>query len=153
MCSSDSFAQENLKTLLNKRLNDNIFSTFEETFSNTNLDSVSELLPKVHLYNKERAKFVHKINIKYSVLLDYTVLDISEVLHWAETFQVLVKCTFYKKPNQHRHQLKLFMYATTGKCKFKSPTGWNWQVNAGHTAMVSRRSMPVHPRTSKLQPR
>ena len=32
-----------------------IYSTFKETISNTNLDSVSELSPKVHLYNKENS--------------------------------------------------------------------------------------------------
>ena len=65
MCSSDSYAQENLKILLNEKLNDKIYSTFKETFSNTNLDSVSELSPKVHSYNKEIAKYVQEVNIKY----------------------------------------------------------------------------------------
>ena len=41
VCSSDSFAQENLKTLLNERLSNKIYNTFKETFSNTNLDCVS----------------------------------------------------------------------------------------------------------------
>ena len=91
VCSSDSFAQENLKTLLNKRLNDKIYNTFKEEFSNTNLDSESKLLPKVCMYNEEIAKFVHEINIKLGVLLDYTALEISEVPHWAETFWVLAK--------------------------------------------------------------
>ena len=66
MCSSDSYAQENLKTLLNEKLNDKIYSTFKETFSNTNLDSVSELLPKVCTYNKEIAT-IHS-GSKYEVL-------------------------------------------------------------------------------------
>ena len=90
VCSSDSFAQENLTTLLNERLNNKIYSTFKETFSNANLDSVSESSPKVHKYNKEIAKFVQEVNIKYGILLDYTVLEISEDPHWADTFQVLV---------------------------------------------------------------
>ena len=47
ICSSDSYTQENLKSLLNEKLNDNIYSTFKETFFNTNLDSVNELSPKV----------------------------------------------------------------------------------------------------------
>ena len=38
--SSDSYAQENPKSFLNKKLNDKIYSSFKETFSNTNLDSV-----------------------------------------------------------------------------------------------------------------
>ena len=91
MCSSDSFAQENLKTLLNERLNDQIYCTFKETFSNTNLDSISELSPKVCMYNKEIAKFIQEVNMKYSNLFDYTILEISEVPHWVETFQVLVR--------------------------------------------------------------
>ena len=47
MCSSDSYAQENFKTLLNEKLFDQIYSTFKQTFSNTNLDSVSKFSPKV----------------------------------------------------------------------------------------------------------
>ena len=65
--------------------------SFKETFSNTNLDSVSKLSPKVHAYNNEIAKFVQEVNIKYGILLDYTALEISEVLHSAETFQVLAR--------------------------------------------------------------
>ena len=74
-----------------KKINDKICITFKETFSNTNLDSVSELSPNVQRYNKEIIKFVHEFNIKNSILLDYTVLEISEVPHWAETFQVLAR--------------------------------------------------------------
>ena len=91
MCSSDSYGQENLKGLLNEKLNDKIYSTFKEMLSNTNLDSVSELSPKVQSYNKEIAKFVQEINRKYGIILDHTVLEISEVPHWAETFQLLVR--------------------------------------------------------------
>ena len=46
MCNSDSYAQENLKSLLNEKLNDKIYSTFKEIFSNANLDSISELSPE-----------------------------------------------------------------------------------------------------------
>ena len=91
MCSSDSYAQENLKSLLNEKLNDKIYNTFKEMFSNTSLASVSELSPKVSSYNKETPTFIQEVNIKYGILLDYTVLEISEVPHWAETFQVLVR--------------------------------------------------------------
>ena len=69
MCSLDSFAQENLKTLLNERLSDEIYSTYRETFSNTYLHSVSESLPKVNAYNKEIAKVVQEINMKYQLQL------------------------------------------------------------------------------------
>ena len=47
VCSLDSYAQENLKSLLKEKLNAKIYSTFKEMFSNTNLDSVHELSPKV----------------------------------------------------------------------------------------------------------
>ena len=49
MCSSHSYMQESLKSLLNEKLNDTIYSTFKETFSNANLDSLSELSPKSDL--------------------------------------------------------------------------------------------------------
>ena len=48
-------------------------------------------MPKVHSYNIEIAKCVQEVNIKYGILLDYTVLEISKVPHWAEIFQVLVR--------------------------------------------------------------
>ena len=41
-------------------------------FSHTNLDSVSEVSPKVQIYNNEIAKS----NRKYSITLDYTALEI-----------------------------------------------------------------------------
>ena len=47
MSSTDSYTQEYLKSLPNEKLNDKIYSTFKEMFSNTNLDSVGESLPKV----------------------------------------------------------------------------------------------------------
>ena len=58
VCSSDSFVQDNLQMLLNKKLNDKIYTTFKATFSNVNLDSVSKVKPKVHKYNNEINKFV-----------------------------------------------------------------------------------------------
>ena len=91
MCSSDSYAHKNLICLLDEKLNDEIYNTFKETFSNTNLDSVSELSPKVQSYNNEIANFILEINRKYSITPDYTVLEISEVAHLAETFQVLAR--------------------------------------------------------------
>ena len=47
ICSSDLYVHENLKSLLDEGLNDKIYNKFKETFSNTNLDSVCELSPKV----------------------------------------------------------------------------------------------------------
>ena len=88
-CAVQTHVHRKILNLLNEKLNDKIYSTFKETFSNTNLDSVSELSPKFHSYNKEITKFIEEINIKYGIILDYTVLEISEVPQWAETFQVL----------------------------------------------------------------
>ena len=42
-------------------------------------------------HNIEIAKFIQEVNIKYGILLDYTVLEISEAPHWVETFQVLAR--------------------------------------------------------------
>ena len=58
MSSSDSFTQESLPAALNERLNDKIYITFKETFSNSSSASISEVAPKVHSYNKEIAKFM-----------------------------------------------------------------------------------------------
>ena len=55
VCSSDLYAQEILKSLLNEKINDKIYSTFKEMLSNTNLHSVCELSPKDHYYNKKNS--------------------------------------------------------------------------------------------------
>ena len=47
VCSSDSDAQENLKSLFDKRLNDKIYTIFKELFSNTNIYTVHKILPKL----------------------------------------------------------------------------------------------------------
>ena len=53
MCSLDSFAQENLKSVLTERLNDKIYNTFKESFSSITLDSISKTLPmSVHTTKK-----------------------------------------------------------------------------------------------------
>ena len=83
--------QENLKMLLNKKLNDKIYTTFRPTFSNINLDSISKISPKIHEYNNKIAKFVHNINVNYGILLEFTILEIPEISHWVEMFQVLMK--------------------------------------------------------------
>ena len=68
-----------------------VYSTFKEMFGNINLDSVSELSSKVQSYNKEIAKIIQEVNIKCGIILIYTVLEISEVPHWAEALQVLAR--------------------------------------------------------------
>ena len=100
VCSSNLLVHENLKMLLNEKLNDKIYTTFIAPFSNINLDSVSKISPKVHAYNNEIAKLVDDINIKYGILLEFTVLKIPEVSHWVEILQVLMKpfnrkCSIY----------------------------------------------------------
>ena len=58
------------------------------------------MLPKVCIYNQEIAKFVQEVNIKYGSLLDYTVLEISEVPHWAMMIQVLAKMSIQQETQQ-----------------------------------------------------
>ena len=91
LCSSDSDAHKDLISLLDEKLNHKLYSTFKEMFNNTNLDSVSELSSEVQSYNIEIAKFIQEINRKNGIILNYTVLEISEVPHCAETFQVLAR--------------------------------------------------------------
>ena len=63
LCSSDSWAQENLKTLLNEKLNDKISIIFKETFSNTTLDSVNYCLKSVCIIKK----YLNSFRSKYKV--------------------------------------------------------------------------------------
>ena len=76
---------------LTERFNNKMYGIFKENFSGIKLDSISKMLPKVCAYNQEIAKFVQEVNLKYVISLDYTVLAVSEVPHWAKMFQVLVK--------------------------------------------------------------
>ena len=87
VCSSDSEAQENLKSLFNERPNNKFYTTFNELFFNANTDSVCEILPIVSIYNNQIARFVEDINVKYRISLNYTQLEVSEIHDWAETFQ------------------------------------------------------------------
>ena len=41
-------------------------------------------------YSREIAKFVEDINAKYGYALNCPQLEISEIKHWAKTFQVVV---------------------------------------------------------------
>ena len=47
VCSLDSEANENLKTHFNKRLNNKVYDTFKELFSNVNIDSIKEVYLKL----------------------------------------------------------------------------------------------------------
>ena len=53
------------------------------------MDSVSEVTPKVCEYNNDINNFIQNFNVKYGILLEFTILKIPEVSHWAETFPVL----------------------------------------------------------------
>ena len=81
--------QENLIILLNKKINDKIYTTIKATFTNVNLDRVSKDTLSICEYNNEINKFAQNIHVNYGILLEFTVLEIPEVSHWAETFQVL----------------------------------------------------------------
>ena len=72
MCHSDFDAQENLKSHINDRLSDKIYTTFRELFSNVNINSVWGILPKINEYNWEIAKFVEGVNAKYGIAPNYT---------------------------------------------------------------------------------
>ena len=50
-------------------------------FSNVNIDSVWEILPKINKCNREIARFIEDINVKYGSMLNYTKLEISEIRH------------------------------------------------------------------------
>ena len=69
-----------------------------------NINSVWETLPEINEYNRELAKFVEDITTKYGITLNYTQLDISEIRHWAETFQVIVKTC--SQPGQQQLQVQ-----------------------------------------------
>ena len=102
-CSSDLDTQENLKSHFNDRLSDKIYTTLSELFSSVNIDSVMEILPKINEYNREIAMFVEDINATYGVTLNYTQLEISEINHWVETFQVVANTC--SQPEQQQPQV------------------------------------------------
>ena len=89
-----------------------------------NLDSVCELSPKVWSHNVEKAQFIQEVNIKYGILLDYTVIEISDVPHWAETVQVLARSNAQQEvqptqvPAPSPAEMPIFLSSTTAsKCR------------------------------------
>ena len=88
------------KSHFNRRLYDKIYTAFKESFSNTNIESVCEILTKISMYNNERAMFVEDINVKYGILLNYAELEVSEIHHWAETFQISTNPSNQSEPQQ-----------------------------------------------------
>ena len=71
------------------------------------------MLPKVCAFYQEIIKFVQEVNVKYGISLDYTVLEVSEVPHWAETFQVLVKMNIQQKVQPMQASVPNFVSPTT----------------------------------------
>ena len=62
-----------------------------------------EILPKINEYNREIAKFLAEINAKCGIMLNYTQLEISEIRHWTETFQVVANTG--NQPEQQQPQV------------------------------------------------
>ena len=79
MSSLGSDTQENVNSYFNDRLSDKVYTTFKELFSNVNINSICEILPKINQYNNEIGKFVEDINIKYGFSVKYTQLEVSEI--------------------------------------------------------------------------
>ena len=83
----------------NVRLNDKIYSMFKELFDHINIDSIKEVLPKIDMCNNTKAWYIEDINLKYGVALSYTHLEVSEIGHWAKTFQVATHSNNLQQPH------------------------------------------------------
>ena len=81
ICSLDSEAHKNLKSHFNERLNDKLYSTFKELFSNINVVSIKEVLRKIRAYSETISSYIEEINLKHGVTLRYTNLEVSEIGH------------------------------------------------------------------------
>ena len=75
---TDVMTCEHLKNHFNKCLNDKINNTFKDLFSNINIDSIQETYPNISIYN--------------SIIVQFVVLEASEVGLWAKTFQIAGHC-------------------------------------------------------------
>ena len=71
---------------------------FWKLFSNVNVDSIKEVLPKISVYNDMIARYVEVINLQYYITLCHTHLKVSELGHWAKTFQVATYCNDQPEP-------------------------------------------------------
>ena len=100
VCSLDTEARENLKSHFNERLNNKVYSMFKRLFSNVNVDRIKEVLPKISIYNDTIARYEEDINLRYSIRLNYTHLEVAEIGHWAETFQVATCSNDQPEPYQ-----------------------------------------------------
>ena len=71
-----------------------------ELFSNVNVDSIKEVLPKISMYNDTVARYIEDINLRYGITLSYMHLEVSEIGHWTETFQVATYSNNHPEPYQ-----------------------------------------------------
>ena len=113
VCSLDTEPHDNLKSHFNERLNDKVYSTFKKLFSNVNIDSIKEVLPKISIYNDTIARYVEDINLRYGITLSYMHLEVSEVGHRAETFQVATCSKDQPEPCQPQQPQQQTLQVTT----------------------------------------
>ena len=79
---------KHLTNHFNKCLNNKVYNTFKDLFSNINLDSTQETYPKIRICNKIIEQFVKETNLKYGLDLMFTKLEALEEGLWVKTFQV-----------------------------------------------------------------
>ena len=104
ICSLVSETEDNLTSHFSERLNDKVCCTFKELFSKINVYSIKEVLPKIRAYNDTIISYVEEINLKYGVTLSEMHLEVSEIGHWAETFQVAMHSNDQQQPPQPQQQ-------------------------------------------------
>ena len=80
-------------------------------FSNVNVESIKEVLPKISVYNETIARYMEGINLKYDITLSYMHLEVSEIGHWPEMFQMATCSNDQPQPSQPRQQT--FQVTTT----------------------------------------
>ena len=86
---TDVMTCEHLKNHFSKCLNDKIYNTFKDLFSNVNIESIQETYLKSNIYNNTIAQFLEKTNLKYRLDLTFTMLEALEVGLLAKTFQIV----------------------------------------------------------------
>ena len=52
------------------------------------------------MYNNEIARFIEDINVMYGISLNYTQLEVLEIHHWLETFQISTNPSNQPEPQQ-----------------------------------------------------
>ena len=56
---------EHLTNHFNECVNDKVYNTFKDLFSNINIDSIQEIYQEISIYNNNIAQFVGETNLKY----------------------------------------------------------------------------------------